>query len=205
MKWAVVGAACLLLIMGWMLRMSGLLQQTPVLSTWFGSPSSVKPSPQARGDDPRTLLSSNAPKTSAKHGAAPPHGPSRASAGAATTPSSTNGGLFTAAWERFRRWFLEEPAPGETAVSPTAAHTPTPPLPPTAAPLELHGISWHGTRSVAFVSHQPVHVQDIVNGYVVDAMTPSSIELVGHGERVVLYTDGTREVIHAANASAKPQ
>ena len=76
------------------------------------------------------------------------------------------------------------------------------PRPADGAPgVELNGISWRGDRSVAVVNHHPLNLGDAVEGYVLRQVTQTFIELVGRGERVFLYTNGTHRVLPAQEAA----
>ncbi len=68
--------------------------------------------------------------------------------------------------------------------------------PTEAAALELQGISWGGTpqRSAAVVNRRSLALGESIGGYVLRQITRTSVELTGHGERVRLRSNATREV-----------
>ena len=191
MKRVFLGAIVLVLAMGGVIYSSGVWKQMPpVLATWMGSPSVPDPS----------SVTAPAGVPSVTTGATTRQGeaPSLPLAEAPVIVESWWEVCWRGLRERLAAW--RSPAPNTAAVpqAPSSSTGSAPDVPVAGTPvLALNGISWRGERSVAIVNHRPLGVGDAVDGYVLRQISQTFVELTGRGERVLLYVNGTRQVLPA--------
>ena len=186
MKFGVLTAIAFVLIIGGMLCISGLLQQEfPAVATWFSKPGIV----DQIGHAGRVVASAVAPKR-----AAAPATPSMTPAAAGAADEE-----WLALWDGLRaRWdaWLAPQGLAASSLPPEGQTLAAASSPTGAAALELNGISWSGTaqHSVAVVNHRSLTIGESIDGYTLQHIAPTAVELVGRGERVRLGSNGTREI-----------